>query len=92
MEPALSAWQKNVDDAERDSLYFEYEHRVKVTGVDADTDNPDEAAIDAEVTETARLFEDGQPNADGSRNETLQVRYQLTRQDGQWRIKDWAVQ
>lgn len=92
VEPALSAWQKNVDDAERENLHFEYEHQVKVTGVDADADNPDEAAIDAEVTETARLFEDGQPNADGSRNETLQVRYELTRQGGQWRIKDWAVQ
>ncbi|MBD2091954.1 DUF4101 domain-containing protein [Microcoleus sp. FACHB-1515] len=91
-DPALSQWQKNVDDAERDGQYFEYEHEVNVTGVEADTNNPDEATIEAEVTEAANLFEDGQPSSDGSRNDRLQIRYELVRQDGQWRIKAWTVQ
>lgn len=91
-DPALSQWQKNVDDAERDSQYYTYEHQVKVTGVDADANNPDAATIDADVTEAATLYENGQPSSDGSRNDRLQIRYDVIRQDGQWRIKAWTVQ
>lgn len=91
-DPALSQWQKNVDDAERDGQHFEYEHEVKVTGVEVDTNNPDAASIEAEVTEAASLFEDGQPSSDGSRNDRLQIRYEVARQEGQWRIKSWTVQ
>jgi hypothetical protein len=91
VDPALSRWQAQAEDADQSNQYFEYQHQVQVSAVELDAQDPNQAIVLTQVTESANAFEDSQPIPAQSRKETLQVRYQLTRQDGQWRIKDWGV-
>ncbi|MEG4577035.1 IMS domain-containing protein [Microcoleus sp. N3A4] len=88
-EPALSRWQLMADAQERNNAHQRYVHKLQVKGVKANPTNPDRAEVEAQVAEKAEVFD-----ADrlvSSRNENLRVRYDLIRQDGQWRIMDWQV-
>jgi hypothetical protein len=53
---------------------------------------PEEASVFAAVTETAELYVNDQIDLGGSYDEALQVRYDLVRQDDQWRIRAMSVQ
>jgi hypothetical protein len=55
----------------------------------ADTNNP--ASIEAVVTEKADLYTNGQLDTGSSYNSTVRVRYDLERQDGEWRIRDMQI-
>lgn len=55
------------------------------------SDSPQQAIVLASVTENAQLHVNGQVDTDGSYNETLQVQYDLVRQDGQWRIQSMSL-
>ena len=88
-EPALSRWQLMAEAQERNNAHQRYVHSLQVTKVSANPSNPDLAAVEAQVTEKAEAF-DGEKQTT-SRNENLRVRYELIRQDGQWRIMDWQV-
>lgn len=88
-EPALSRWQLMAEAQERNNAHQRYVHSLKVTGVSANPTNPDRAEVEAQVTEKAEVFEGTRQTT--SRNENLRVRYDLIRQDGEWRIMDWQV-
>ncbi|MBE9161559.1 MULTISPECIES: IMS domain-containing protein [Microcoleaceae] len=88
-EPALSRWQLMADAQQKNNAYQSYQHSLQVKGVTTNPTNPDRAQVEAQVTEKAKVF-DGDRLV-SSRNEDLRVRYDLIRQEGQWRIMDWQV-
>jgi len=88
-EPALSRWQLMADAQQKNNAYQRYEHNLQVKGVTTNPTNPDRAQVEAQVMEKAEVF-DGDRLV-SSRNEDLRVRYDLIRQEGQWRIMDWQV-
>ncbi|HCV32151.1 MAG TPA: molecular chaperone DnaJ [Microcoleaceae bacterium UBA9251] len=88
-EPALSRWQLMAEAQQRNNAHQQYEHTFEVKEVRPNPTNPDRAEVEAQVTEKADVFEGTSQTT--SRNENLRVRYELIRQDGQWRIMDWQV-
>jgi hypothetical protein len=88
-EPALSRWQMMAEAQKRNNAHQRYEHSLQVTEVSANPTNPDRAEVEAQVVEKAKVF-DGERETT-SRNDNLRIRYELIRQDGQWRIMDWQV-
>ena len=88
-EPALSRWQLMSEAQQRNNAHQRYVHKLQVNGVTINPSNPDRAQVDAQVSEKAEVFDRDQPVS--SRNENLRVRYDLIRQDGEWRIMDWQV-
>ncbi|MBD1830834.1 IMS domain-containing protein [Microcoleus vaginatus GB1-A2] len=88
-EPALSRWQLMAEAQERNNAHQRYVHKLQVNGVTPNPTNPDRAQVEAQVAEKAEVFDRSQLVT--SRNENLRVRYDLIRQDGQWRIMDWQV-
>lgn len=91
VDPQLSQVQQLAQDAKRDNWHWKYEHNLKVTNVEMSDVTPDQARIQAEVTEKADFFEGDRLNQELSRNETLQIQYDLVRRDNQWRIRDVKV-
>jgi hypothetical protein len=89
VDPALARWLPMAETQQRNNVYQNYEHTVKVTSVQISETNPDQGQVEADVTEKAQVFDRGQPT--GSRNDDLRVRYELVRIDGKWRIKDWEI-
>jgi hypothetical protein len=91
-DTALSQWQKRAEDARRDGWYWQYKHNLlKVDAVNVSEVNPDQAKVEAEVSEDAQFYEGGQLRQDLSYSETIRVQYDLIRQDGQWKIQSMTV-
>ncbi|MEG4230684.1 IMS domain-containing protein [Microcoleus sp. Pol11C3] len=88
-EPALSRWQLMAEAQQRNNAHQRYIHKLQVNGVTTNPTNPDRAQVEAQVSEKAEVFDRSQLVS--SRNENLRVRYDLIRQEGQWRIMDWQV-
>ena len=88
-EPALSRWQLMAEAQQRNNAHQRYVHKLQVNGVTTNPTNPDRAQVEAQVAEKAEVFDRDQPVS--SRNENLRVRYDLIRQEGEWRIMDWQV-
>jgi curved DNA-binding protein CbpA len=57
----------------------------------AATQEASTASVEAIVTEKAELYSQGQIDTSASYDSTVRVRYDLVRQDGQWRIQDMSV-
>jgi hypothetical protein len=88
-EPALSRWQLMAEAQQRNNAHQRYVHKLQVNGITTNPTNPDRVQVDAQVSEKAEVFDRDQPVS--SRNENLRVRYDLIRQEGEWRIMDWQV-
>ncbi|WP_293336318.1 IMS domain-containing protein [Microcoleus sp. CAWBG58] len=88
-EPALSRWQLMADAQQKNNAHQRYVHKLEVKGVKTNPTNPDRAEVEAQVSEKAETFDRDQLVT--SRDENLRIRYDLIRQDGQWRIMDWQV-
>ncbi|MEG4458661.1 IMS domain-containing protein [Microcoleus sp. N9_A1] len=88
-EPALSRWQLMAEAQQRNNASQRYVHKLQVNAVKTNPTNPDRAQVEAQVAEKAEVFDRSQLVS--SRNENLRVRYDLIRQEGQWRIMDWQV-
>jgi hypothetical protein len=88
-EPALSRWQLMAEAQQRNNAHQRYVHKLQVNGVTINPTNPDRVQVDTQVSEKAEVFDRDQPVS--SRNENLRVRYDLIRQEGEWRIMDWQV-
>ncbi|MDP8933144.1 MAG: IMS domain-containing protein, partial [Cyanobacteriota bacterium] len=88
-EPALSRWQLMAEAQQRNNAHQRYVHNLQVNRVTPNPTNPDRAQVEAQVAEKAEVFDRSQLVT--SRNENLRVRYDLIRQEGQWRIMDWQV-
>jgi curved DNA-binding protein CbpA len=88
-EPALSRWQLMAEAQQRNNAHQRYVHKLQVNGITTNPTNPDRVQVDTQVSEKAEVFDRDQPVS--SRNENLRVRYDLIRQEGEWRIMDWQV-
>lgn len=88
INPRLSEWQRNAEESKQEGLSIEYTHSVQVTGVEVNPTDPQQATVTANVTEVRKYFKGGQPSETQS-DRDMQIRYNLVRQDNQWRIKDW---
>lgn len=88
IEPKLSEWQRNSDEAKRDNLHIEYDHAVKVDKAQVSQTDPNQASVKATVTEVRRYFPKGQA-AETQTDRDLAVTYTLVRQDNLWKIKNW---
>lgn len=90
-EPVLSVWRRRAQANQQRNIYAQYNHQVKVTSVQTNPANPDQAKVDAAVKEEARFYQNGEINQGLSYDDNLRVQYELVRQEGQWFIKDMAV-
>lgn len=88
VDPKLSEWQQSSAASKLDNLHVEYEQSVKLDSVEINPTDPNQATVNATVSETRKYFQSGQPS-DTQTDRDMQVRYSLVRQNNQWRIKDW---
>jgi hypothetical protein len=92
LDPALSRWRETAQLAKQQNWYWEYQpHQLNVRQVEMDKSDPNQAAVEVDVTEVGKLYEGGQFVRDG--NEQLRVRYELVRDknNGQWRLRNWEI-
>ena len=90
-EPALTSWRQRAESAKQENSYWQYKHAIKVNSVQTNAANPDQARVDAAVSEAAQLYQGNQLNQGASYNDNLRVRYELLRKNGRWLIKDMTV-
>ena len=91
VDPALTRWQNRVQGSAESSWYWEYDHGVEILTVEPDDPNADALVVEARVEEKGSLYEFGQLNGAESYESTLNVRYDLVRQDDQWFVQDINV-
>jgi hypothetical protein len=85
-DPVLSKWRQRSETAKKNNSYWQYKHNVKIKSVKASQANPDRATVEASVNEVAELYKGERLDRNSSYNEQLLVKYELVRQDGNWRI------
>jgi hypothetical protein len=91
-EPLLSQWQGRATRDKQRGIYRQYDHKVEIKSLKFDPNNPNRATIQARVQEATRYYtanSNAKPNK--LQNDDLLVRYQLIRQNDQWRISAIAV-
>lgn len=91
VNPALAEWDQRAIAAERDGWHWKYQHELSVESVQVSPDNPNQASVEAQVREKADFYEQGTLNTASSYDDNLRVRYDLVRQEGEWRIQDMVV-
>nr|WP_275993593.1 IMS domain-containing protein [Argonema antarcticum] len=89
--PALPRWQKLAQTAKRQNWYREYKHDLKVDSIEIRQINPNQARVEAQVSESAQHFLRNKVIKKESYDSNLRVRYDLVRQNGQWRIQNMKV-
>jgi hypothetical protein len=88
---ALNNWRIIAGQVKAKNRYRTFEHNVKIESVDTIADNPNQAAVEAIVTEKANFYQNNQINQQRSYNDTIRVRYMLLKIGGKWRIKEMTV-
>ena len=91
-EPLLSQWQGRATRDKQRGIYRQYDHKVEIKSLKFDPNNPNRATIQARVQEATKYYtanSNAKPNK--LQNDDLLVRYQLIRQNDQWRISAIAV-
>lgn len=73
----------------QDGSHRTYKHNVKVSEVQMDQTNPNQAIAIANVQEQTQFFSRGR--AQNTEDASLQIQYRFIRKDGAWRIEDWQV-
>lgn len=91
VNPALTRWQALARDAKKANWYREYKHQVNPDSIKVRQISADRARVEASVSESAQHFEKNKLVKRESYDSTLQVRYELVRQNGQWRIQNMRV-
>ena len=86
---ALSQWRLVTQQDVVDNRYRKYNHSLKVDSVNSTEFNLNRATVEATVKEVTQFYENGQFR--NSSNENLRVRYDLIRQDSEWRIQSMSV-
>ncbi|MGD1905144.1 MAG: IMS domain-containing protein [Leptolyngbyaceae cyanobacterium] len=87
IDPALNQWRNRAQSGVQENWYWDYNHSVEILKVEPEDPAADTLTVDAEVTEQANFYELGVRNLGASYDETLTMRYELVRQDGNWRIR-----
>ena len=92
-EPLLSQWQVRAARDKQRGIYRQYDHKIEVKSLKFDPNNPNRATIQARVQEATKYYQKkGNAKPTKLQNDDLLVRYQLIRQNGQWRIAAIAVE
>jgi len=91
VEPALSQWQQRVENDRTSNRYRQFRHELIVNSIKTDATKSDRAQVTATVKEVAQVYTGSRLNKAMSYDEKLQVRYELVRQNNQWRIQEMAV-
>jgi curved DNA-binding protein CbpA len=90
-EPMLSLWLKRSRALRSSKNYYQYEHQIQVHSVRIDSRNPNLATVEAQVREKAQYYQNGKLNSSRSYDDNLLVRYELIRQQNQWKIRAGQV-
>ncbi|MEB3211669.1 MAG: IMS domain-containing protein [Leptolyngbyaceae bacterium] len=86
----LSRWQNRSQEDARNNQHWNYSHSsVEVVDVVWSEEFPDQATIEANVQEQGELYTAGQLS--DSYDSLVNVRYELVRQDGVWKIQSAQV-
>lgn len=89
-EPSLSEWKVGAQSDQANQIHLEYTFDdLKINAIRQKS--PTEATVEATVTETAKVFEGGQLTTDAYTGDTYRVRYELVREQEQWKIKQMQV-
>lgn len=89
-EPSLSEWKTGAQSDQANRIHLEYTFDdLKINAIKQQS--PTEATVEATVTETAKVFEGGQQTTNAYTGDTYRVRYQLVREQEQWKIKQMKV-
>ncbi|WP_299408459.1 IMS domain-containing protein [Acaryochloris sp. IP29b_bin.148] len=89
-EPSLSEWQRGAQSDRANRVHLEYTFDdLKINSIQQKS--PTEATVEATVTETAKVFEGGQQTTNAYTADTYRVRYELVREQDQWKIKQMRV-
>ena len=91
MEPALSQWQQRVQNDRVNNRIRQYKHSLKINSVQTKASAPNQAQVEATVNELAQVYQNGRLNQAASYDEAVRVRYDMVRQNGQWRIRTMQV-
>ncbi len=89
IDPALSQWQSIVKQDMAIKRYRKYEHEVKIELVRQEGNTSNNASVEATVREITHFYLEG--NLQTSGREALRVRYDLTRQQKSWRIRNMII-
>lgn len=89
VDPAMSRWLAMSESLRQENSYRRYQHEVTIQNVSTNNENPNQAMVDAQVREVTQFYE--QDQVVNSQDDTLQVRYQMLRDQGLWRIQEWQV-
>ena len=89
IDPALSQWQSIVKQDMAIKRYRKYEHEVKIELVRQEGNTSNNASVEATVREITHFYLEG--NLQTSGREALRVRYELTRQQKSWRIRNMII-
>lgn len=93
VDPALSEQQARAEEIKTSNSYWKYDHsNLQIISVETSQDNPDQAMLEASLSEKGDLYTDGKLDKSSSYDSSVKVRYSLLRQDGQWHIRDWQVE
>ena len=87
--PALSRSRRLAQTAQKESKYRRYEHGIKQDSVKVVRTTANQARVEAQVSESAETLQDNQVIQSESYNSpNLRIRYDLVRQNGQWKIQN----
>ncbi|VXD18214.1 Heat shock protein DnaJ-like protein [Planktothrix serta PCC 8927] len=89
VDPALARWVGMAETMKQDGSHRTYKHSLKVTEVQMDQANPNQAVAYADVQEQVTSYSQGK--LQNSEDASLQLQYRFIRKDGEWRIEDWQV-
>lgn len=89
--PILSQWRDRAQEYKQSNAYRQYQHELEIRSVTVNQQNPNQAAVEAQVREVAQHYQGGKPDPTQSYDDRLLVRYDLIRQEEQWLIKNIAV-
>lgn len=88
VDPALSRWRRLAQTTQNQNKSRKYEHNVKEDSVKIVRTTAKEARVEAVVSESVETLQDNQAIQKESYNSpNLRVRYDLVRDNGQWKIK-----
>ncbi|NEQ30141.1 MAG: DUF4101 domain-containing protein [Leptolyngbya sp. SIO4C5] len=87
-EPLLTQWRQRAVDAQSQNWHWQYEHSVEVQSVTPEDPDATELTVEAQVAEKGELYEQGELNTNSSYDETLNMRYDLVVEEGEWRVKE----
>jgi ARC6-like, IMS domain/DnaJ domain len=88
-DPILAERLALAEETRQNGIAYDYRHTVqdvRLLPAAAGTTVPTEAQVDASVTESVSVYENG--SASAPETQQLYLRYYLLRQNEQWRIKD----